>query len=152
MKSSLSQALKMSPARPLQDQLRTASICAWIAAPLLFLSAILNGAGHAVENQLSLHPLASQEFMLYRELNTTLLREIWHLRALARGPYLGSELFRAISWCVVLVPVTSLSVVVGGASRSASTMLQAAFYLATALMIVELTFEAGTQDLTDCAR
>lgn len=130
---------------------------AHLAAALFALGAILLAVGRGIENGhggVGLQPMASysqrssgfrndRSFLDYR-FEDERVHDRWDARERAAAPMLLGHLAAALGWLFSLPAVTSLSHVLGGGERSASSTVVYAFVAAAVLTIVEFTSEAGT--------
>ena len=138
-------------------RLAGAAVQAHLAAALFALGAILLAVGRGIENGhggVGLDPMASysqrsngftndRSFLDYR-FEDERVHDRWDARAHAAAPMLLGHLAAALGWLFSLPAVTSLSNVLGGGERSASSTVVYAFVAAAVLTIVEFTSEAGT--------
>lgn len=138
-------------------RLAGAAVQAYLAAALFALGAVLLAAGRGIENGnggIGLASMASyskrsngftndRTYLDYR-FEDERVHDRWDARARAAAPMLLGHLAAALGWFFSLPAVTSLSQLLGGGERSASSTMVYAFVAAAVLTIVEFTSEAGT--------
>ena len=77
------------------------------------------------------------------------LVQIWKARREARGFYMAADIFIIMGWLMLIPPVSSLCVMLGGTARSATSLIYGCFVLAAIASIVDFLFMAGTITVTD---
>lgn len=128
---------------------RCATCTAHLGAFLFFISMMFFATAFDQERSTRNKHL---EFSLdeYKQLNQTVIYDLWMGRRRAQTPYLLGELCASLGWMSLLPSTGALGQVAGGETgRSAVRFMYAAFQGAAMVSVIDFTFQAGLHTTTD---
>ena len=122
-----------------------AAFAASILAPVLMLSASLM---HVVSRIMHWAGRGeSFDFELYKQLNATLLSEMWATRRAAEPVALIGEFIDVLAWFALIPPVLCLVEIIGR-RRSSSMVVLSTFFAGTISAAIALLNQAGTESVS----
>jgi len=127
---------------------RCASYASMAGAFLFMLSFICFAVALGQESQAEAKK--QDNFAKYKQLEPTIVYELWEGRRKSQTAHLLGELTASIGWLSLLPAVGSLGQVAGGQDgRSAVRFMTACFQGAAMVSVIDFTFQAGLHSMTD---
>jgi hypothetical protein len=127
---------------------RCASYASMAGAFLFMLSFICFAVALGQESQAEAKK--QDNFAKYKQLDPTIVYELWEGRRKSQTAHLLGELTASIGWLSLLPAVGSLGQVAGGQDgRSAVRFMTACFQGAAMVSVIDFTFQAGLHSMTD---
>ena len=121
-----------------------AAFVASILAPVLMLSASLM---HIISGIIQYSSRSSVDFELYKQLNATLLSEMWVARRAAEPVALIGEFIDVLAWFALIPPVLCLVEIIGR-RRSTSMVVISSFFAGSISAAIALLNQAGTESVS----
>jgi hypothetical protein len=120
---------------------------AWISAAMMLLGGVCTLSGILTEAEVTQRGLGKIEVLDYG--NHTELSNLWEGRRAARPYLLFGDFLWAFGWLLLITPIHTLALLLGGEQRSGTTALRMCFLAPAMLSIVDFTFQAGTTSVSD---
>ena len=126
---------------------RAAANFAFASALLFVLAALLYVDAFSIETHARTTAPGGMDG--YKSLNATNLQFRWAARRQAQGPLLFAEFAGAVAWFSLMPSVSAMTALLGGDTRSATSVVQSSFHAVALITLVHMTFQAGTITLVD---